>query len=288
MTHRRALPPAGPGRRNAPRSSGASRCPPACRMRKRRPGARGVRHAAGDRRRRVRRGGRRREPAAAPGGPHRRRRRPAPGLLGAALPSRAGQRRGAARRRRALRRRRQRLRLREPAHDRGRADDDGRHRPRDRRQARLPDRLDEPAHHAVGSAPSCRAATGLLYTVDKPAGFPDAWNLAAIDWRTGEVRFRALAGEGLGFNSNGGAMVLGPDGAAYAGILRRRHAMGGPPVSLDVVKRRVVPSAVVRLSQVDRAGAGRRSAAPRRGAAGGGRAVLRLRRPVLAPSRCST
>jgi hypothetical protein len=60
-------------------------------------------------------------------------------------------------------------------------------------------------------------ATGLLYTVVKPKGLPDAWNLAALDWRTGAFRFSALAGEGLGFNSDGGAVVLGPDGAAYAG-----------------------------------------------------------------------
>lgn len=60
-------------------------------------------------------------------------------------------------------------------------------------------------------------ATGLLYTLVKPPGFPDAWNLAALDWRTGETRFQALAGEGLGYNSEGGAVVLGPDGSAYAG-----------------------------------------------------------------------
>lgn len=60
-------------------------------------------------------------------------------------------------------------------------------------------------------------ATGLLYTVIKPAGFPDEWRMAALDWRTGAVRFSVLAGEGLGFNSDGGAMLLGPDGAAYAG-----------------------------------------------------------------------
>jgi hypothetical protein len=59
--------------------------------------------------------------------------------------------------------------------------------------------------------------TGLLYTLEKPPGFPDAWNLAAIDWRTGERRFAALAGEGLGYNSDGGPVVLGPDGSAYAG-----------------------------------------------------------------------
>ncbi|MCW2959319.1 MAG: hypothetical protein JWP18_2122, partial [Solirubrobacterales bacterium] len=60
-------------------------------------------------------------------------------------------------------------------------------------------------------------ATGLLYTVVKPKGFPDAWNLTALDWRTGAQRFSVLAGEGLGYNSDGGPVVLGPDGAAYAG-----------------------------------------------------------------------
>ena len=60
-------------------------------------------------------------------------------------------------------------------------------------------------------------ATGLLYTIDKPAGFPDRWNLAALDWRSGALRFRVLSGEGLGFNSDGCAVVLGPEGVAYAG-----------------------------------------------------------------------
>ena len=70
-------------------------------------------------------------------------------------------------------------------------------------------------------SPSAQAvvsrATGLLYTLVKPHGTPDAWNLAALDWSTGRLRFAALAGEGLGNNSEGGAVVLGPDGAAYAG-----------------------------------------------------------------------
>ena len=42
-------------------------------------------------------------------------------------------------------------------------------------------------------SPSAQAVvsrqTGLLYTTVKPKGLPDAWNLAAIDWRTGEQRF---------------------------------------------------------------------------------------------------
>lgn len=65
--------------------------------------------------------------------------------------------------------------------------------------------------------PVVSRATGLLYTLVKPPGAPDAWNLAALDWRSGETRFAALAGEGLGHNSEGGAVALGPDGSAYAG-----------------------------------------------------------------------
>jgi len=76
--------------------------------------------------------------------------------------------------------------------------------------------------------PVVSRATGLLYTLVKPKGFPDAWNLAALDWRSGRTRFAALAGEGLGHNSEGGAVALGPDGAAYAGtfggVVRVRDA----------------------------------------------------------------
>jgi hypothetical protein len=65
--------------------------------------------------------------------------------------------------------------------------------------------------------PVVSRATGLLYTLDKPAGMPDRWDLAALDWRTGKLRWRSLAGEGLGFNSNGGAVALAPNGTAFAG-----------------------------------------------------------------------
>jgi hypothetical protein len=65
--------------------------------------------------------------------------------------------------------------------------------------------------------PVVSRATGLLYTLAKPREFPDRWALAGIDWRTGATRFRQLAGEGLGFNSEGGPVVIGPDGNAFAG-----------------------------------------------------------------------
>ena len=49
-------------------------------------------------------------------------------------------------------------------------------------------------------SPSAQAvvsrATGLLYTLVKPAGFPDAWNLAAIDWRTGAPALPGAGGRG--------------------------------------------------------------------------------------------
>jgi len=81
-------------------------------------------------------------------------------------------------------------------------------------------------------SPSAQAvvsrAAGLLYTLTKPAGAPDAWNLTALDWRTGKTRFAALGGEGLGHNSEGGAIVLAPDGTAFAGtfggVVRFRDA----------------------------------------------------------------
>lgn len=67
------------------------------------------------------------------------------------------------------------------------------------------------------SQPALSRATGLLYVAVKPAGFPDAWNLAALDWRTGERRWEALLGEGLGFGADQAPVVLGPDATAYAG-----------------------------------------------------------------------
>ena len=115
-----------------------------------------------------------------------------------------------------LDRRLQRLRLRQPARPRA-----GAPRPAGIARVVVGAAAAAPPGRATEISPSAQPvvsrATGLLYTLVKPPGFPDAWNLAAIDWRTGALRFAALAGEGLGYNSEGGAVVLGPDGAAYAG-----------------------------------------------------------------------
>jgi hypothetical protein len=70
---------------------------------------------------------------------------------------------------------------------------------------------------------------GLVYTYTKPpdrytpAPAPptgaDPWYLTAIDFRSGHTVFSRLSGVGLGYNNNYAPISLGPDGAAYAGVL---------------------------------------------------------------------
>ncbi|MPZ68660.1 MAG: hypothetical protein GEU71_03935 [Actinobacteria bacterium] len=74
---------------------------------------------------------------------------------------------------------------------------------------------------APSVVPKVSLATGLVYTYTKaanPDGI-DAWYLTAIDFRSGETIFKQLAGTGLGFNNNYAPVTLGPDGAAYVGVL---------------------------------------------------------------------
>jgi outer membrane protein assembly factor BamB len=63
---------------------------------------------------------------------------------------------------------------------------------------------------------------GLLYTYTKdpaPKATDDPWYLTALDVRTGATVFKVLAGTGLGFNNNYAPVSIGPDGAAYVGVL---------------------------------------------------------------------
>jgi hypothetical protein len=64
-------------------------------------------------------------------------------------------------------------------------------------------------------------ANGLVYayTKDPQPDDQDAWYLAAIDFATGRTVYKALGGEGLGFNNNYAPVTLGPDGTAYVGVL---------------------------------------------------------------------
>ena len=74
---------------------------------------------------------------------------------------------------------------------------------------------------APSVVPKVSIANGLLYTYTKPerAEGDDPWYFTAIDFRTGETRFKRLAGYGLGFNNNYAPVTIGPDGAAYVGVL---------------------------------------------------------------------
>ncbi|HEX4718654.1 MAG TPA: hypothetical protein VH300_09010, partial [Thermoleophilaceae bacterium] len=86
---------------------------------------------------------------------------------------------------------------------------------------------------APSVVPKLSLANGIVYTYTKPANADgdDGWYLTAIDFRTGKTLWKALAGEGLGFNNNYAPVTLGPDGAAYVGVLGGlvRLADGSPP-----------------------------------------------------------
>ena len=64
--------------------------------------------------------------------------------------------------------------------------DDRRDRPRRRRQARLPRRPGRATRSRRRRSRSSHARPACSTRWSSRAGFPDAWNLAALDWRTGE------------------------------------------------------------------------------------------------------
>ena len=63
--------------------------------------------------------------------------------------------------------------------------------------------------------------TGLIYTYSKPKGpaNTDAWYFTAIDYESGQIVYKQLAGTGGGFNNAYAAITLGPDGTAYVGVM---------------------------------------------------------------------
>jgi hypothetical protein len=67
--------------------------------------------------------------------------------------------------------------------------------------------------------PKLSLATGLVYAYTKTKAVTDPWYWTAIDFRTGRLVWRALAGAGIGFNNNYAGLTLGPDGTAYLGTL---------------------------------------------------------------------
>ena len=74
---------------------------------------------------------------------------------------------------------------------------------------------------APSVVPKLSLETGLVYTYTKPprGDAVDAWYLTALNFCTGRTEYRRLAGTGLGYNNNYAPVSLGPDGAAYVGVL---------------------------------------------------------------------
>jgi hypothetical protein len=74
---------------------------------------------------------------------------------------------------------------------------------------------------APSVVPKLSLANGIVYTYTKPpnADGEDGWYLTALDYGTGKTLWKALAGEGLGYNNNYAPVTLGPDSSAYVGVL---------------------------------------------------------------------
>src|SRR5581483_1160065 len=68
-------------------------------------------------------------------------------------------------------------------------------------------------------------ANGLVYCYthtpfdDPQVGVVDAWYLTAVDFESGEIVIKRLAGTGVAFNNHYAALYVGPDGTAYVGVL---------------------------------------------------------------------
>ncbi len=73
---------------------------------------------------------------------------------------------------------------------------------------------------APSVVPKVSTKTGLLYTYTKAAvGSKDPWYLTALDFDTGKVMWKRLAGDGLGFNNNYAPITISPAGGIYLGVL---------------------------------------------------------------------
>jgi hypothetical protein len=68
--------------------------------------------------------------------------------------------------------------------------------------------------------PKLSLANGLIYTYTKEPGKNDPWYWTTLDFRTGKVVFKRLAGTGdVGYNNNYAGISLAPTGTAYLGVL---------------------------------------------------------------------
>ncbi|MEU7649710.1 hypothetical protein [Streptomyces huasconensis] len=73
---------------------------------------------------------------------------------------------------------------------------------------------------APSTVPKLSTANGLLYFYTKEPNSlgVDAWYLTAVDFRTGETRWKRLTGTGIAYDNNWAPVTLGPDGTAYVGV----------------------------------------------------------------------
>jgi hypothetical protein len=74
---------------------------------------------------------------------------------------------------------------------------------------------------APSVVPKLSLGNGLVYTYTKPARTDgaDPWYFTALDFATGRTVYKALVGEGLGYNNNYAPVTIGPDGSAFVGTL---------------------------------------------------------------------
>lgn len=70
------------------------------------------------------------------------------------------------------------------------------------------------------TVPKLSVGAGLVYVYTKQAQplFIDAWYMTAIDFHTGETKWRKLTGTGWNWDNNWSPISIGPDGALYAGV----------------------------------------------------------------------
>ncbi|MFF9581183.1 hypothetical protein [Streptomyces achromogenes] len=78
----------------------------------------------------------------------------------------------------------------------------------------------ESGERSPSVVPKLSAGNGLvyLYTKDPNSLGVDAWYLTAVDFRTGQTRWKQLVGTGVGYDNNWAPITLGPDGTAYIGV----------------------------------------------------------------------
>ncbi|MBL1075767.1 hypothetical protein JK358_15330 [Nocardia sp. 2] len=67
--------------------------------------------------------------------------------------------------------------------------------------------------------PKLSLATGLIYAYTKGNEITDPWYWTALDFRTGKLVWQRLSGTGPQYNNNYAGLAIGPDGAAYLGVL---------------------------------------------------------------------